>query len=287
MLTVCGLVVITSSSKGEGIMGENAVEKFYNENVESEWNRLEVHKMEFAVTMKAMLEYMPAGASVLDIGGGPGRYSIELLKRGYDVTLMDLSEENVKFAEQNAKEAGLSLKCLCGNAVEGAPFPNETFDVVLLMGPLYHLIDENERHEAIRQALRVLKPGGLLYASFITRYAFLVDMLKYDPGEIVHREEYIEQLLNDGIHKPTASGGFTEAYFIHPIDIDPLLQEFGLEEIMITAPDGLIMSAEQRVNQLPEEAFHKWVELCYRLGTDSTIWGTSEHMLYVGRKANS
>ena len=89
------------------------------------------------------------------------------------------------------------------------------------------------------------------------------------------------------VHKPTASGGFTEAYFIHPIDIAPLMQEFGLEEIMITAPDGLIMSAEQRVNQLPEEAFHKWVELCYRLGTDSTIWGTAEHMLYVGRKANS
>jgi len=233
-----------------------------------------------------MNEFIPPGSTILDVGAGPGRYSIELAKAGHNVTLLDLSSQNVELAKQKASEMGVHIsEFVHGNALDLSRFEDSSFGVVLLMGPLYHLVEPTDRDRAIREALRVLQPGGLLFASFITRYAVYVDLLKRDPAQIALYARTYEQLMETAVHIPTEKNpGFTDAYFAHPTEIEPLMTRHGLTTIRLAVAEGFIAPAEAAVNALPQDLFDEWVEVCYRLGTDPTIWGAGEHMLYVGRK---
>ena len=146
------------SAGGEEIkMGK--VERFYDQNPEYEWERLERHRTEFAVTMRAFEDYLPKPpARILDVGGGPGRYAIALTQRGYEVTLFDLSRGCLDLAREKAEEAGAKLAGYeHGDAQDLSRFQDESFDAVLLLGPLYHLLEEGERRLAIREARRVLR----------------------------------------------------------------------------------------------------------------------------------
>jgi S-adenosylmethionine-dependent methyltransferase len=264
------------------------IEEYYDSLAETEWNRLDWHRMEFTVYWRTMREFIAPGAAILDCGGGPGRYSFELAKAGHQVTLFDLSTANLALAKQKSVELGISLAGYYqGNALDLSRFAGDSFDTVLLMGPLYHLIEIAERRQAIREAVRVLKPGGLLFATFVTRYAFLLYLLKDDPAQIAaYPPQLIDHLLADGINLVSEENpGFTHAYFAHPMEISPFMAENGLAQLRLTAVEPLISFLEDAVNQLPRESFERWASLTCRLGTDPITWGNSEHMLYVGAKA--
>jgi ubiquinone/menaquinone biosynthesis C-methylase UbiE len=262
------------------------VESFYDRSPQDEWDRMDRHRMEFETTLRAMREFIPPHSAVLDIGGGPGRYSIELAKAGHRVTLLDLSSGNVELARQKACDMGVQVdEFIQGNALDLSRFADATFDAVLLMGPLYHLVEPSDRDRAILEALRVLAPGGVLFASFITRYAVYVDLLDLDPGLIARYARTYERLMSTGVHIPTEQNpGFTDAHFIHPMEIEPLMSGHGLATLRLAVAEGLIAPVESAVNALPADLFEAWVDVCYRLGTDPVIWGAGQHMLYVGRK---
>ncbi|HEX3044333.1 MAG TPA: class I SAM-dependent methyltransferase [Bacillota bacterium] len=263
------------------------IKEFYDSLAETEWNRLEWHKMEFAVYWRIMEEIIPPGSTILDCGGGPGRYSFQLAKAGHQVTLFDLSAASITLAKQKSVELGISLAGFHqGNALDLSRFAADSFDTVLLMGPMYHLLELSERRQAVREAVRVLKPGGLLLVTFVTRYAFLLYLLKDDPAQIAaYPPRLIDQLLTDGINLVSEENpGFTHAYFAHPMEISPFMAENGLVQLRLTAVEPLISFLEDSVNHLPRESFTLWADLTYRLGTDPITWGNSEHMLYVGSK---
>jgi len=179
------------------------VEAFYDRSPDYEWHRLERHRMEFAVTMQALLDFLPPPpAAILDIGGGPGRYAIALTRHGYRVTLFDLSANNLTFAAEQARLAGVSLAGFeHGTATDLSRFQADRFDAVLLMGPLYHLLESAERQQAVREALRVLQPGGPLAASFIARYAPLRDAAIKDIDWILRDPEEHERILATGVYQ--------------------------------------------------------------------------------------
>lgn len=267
-------------------MSDRTVQAFYDASVQHEWERLERrHKMEFATTWRAMQEYIPAGSSVLDVGGGPGRYSIFLTRAGHRVTLVDLSPANVAFALAKSAELGAELDgCFQGDALDLSRFEDASYDVVLLMGPLYHLVRESDRNKAVVEAMRVLRSGGLLLASFITRYAFLNAILRDDPAGIAGVSA-IDQLLTDGINLVRNDNpGFTNAHFIHPGDISSWMAAFGLAELRLAAVEPFVSAAEPPVNALSDDLFGHWAALCYRLGVDPVTWGSADHMLYIGRR---
>ncbi|MGM0411433.1 MAG: class I SAM-dependent methyltransferase, partial [Bacillota bacterium] len=122
------------------------VEKYYDEKAEEEWNRLDRHKVEFDITKKYMNNYIEAKSKILDVGGGSGRYSIFLRKKGHKVTLFDLSKGNLELAQKKAKEKGVKLEdYIHGNALYLSDKVSGKFDVVLCMGPLYHFHQLNDR----------------------------------------------------------------------------------------------------------------------------------------------
>jgi S-adenosylmethionine-dependent methyltransferase len=262
------------------------VQNFYNENVQNEWERLEIrHRTEFAVTLRALKEFLPpAPARVIDIGGGPGRYALSLAEKGYGVTLVDLSEGNLAFAREKARETGLRLEGIFQkNALDLSAFPAESFDAALLMGPLYHLWQESERLQALREALRLLKPGGLVFASFISRFAAFRDGASKGFAWVLEEPETNEKLLTTGINEGEEDG-FTDAYFAHPDEVIPLGEAAGFETVMRMGCEGVVSGHEAYINTLQGKDFEIWADLNYRIGKDPAAIGAADHILYIGRK---
>ena len=266
----------------------NEVERYYDRDPQREWDRLTDHRTEFALTMKAIGEYAPgAPAQVVDIGGGPGRYSIALAQAGYDVTLVDLSSKHLEFAKARADEAGVVISDFvhsCG--ADLSALADESCDVALLMGPLYHLTTHEERLRSIAETRRVLKPGGVVFAAVIGRYGFVRQAAKDRPEWLASAAEICDVMLTTGIFKAedSVSTEFTSAYFAHPTEVKPLLESGGFETLDLIATEGVISMIEEKVNELEGELWERWVELNYRLGKDPSVHGCAEHLLYVGKK---
>jgi S-adenosylmethionine-dependent methyltransferase len=265
----------------------SSVEQYYNQHTTTEWQRLERHRTEFAVTLRAFTEFLPPPpAAILDVGGGPGRYAIALSQQGYQVTLVDVAQQNLILAVQYAATANVQLaEVVHANALDLTAIPSATYDVVLLLGPLYHLLTAHERKQAVQEALRVLKSSGILFAAFITRFAPFRNAAKHNPLWLIQNRAYAEQLLNTGVHDRTTS--FVHAYFAHPAEICPFMEDAGLQTLELIGCEGVVSEIEEQVNQLTGEAWETWVDLNYRLGKERTLHGAAEHLLYIGIKHNA
>jgi len=261
------------------------VEQYYDHHAPTEWQRLEHHRTEFAVTLRALHEFLPPPpATILDIGGGPGRYAIALTQQGYTVTLVDLAHQNLVLAVEHAATAQVHVAHVVhANALNLAALLPATYDAVLLLGPLYHLLTIQERTQAVHEALRVLKPHGVLCAAFITRFAPFRNAAKRDPLWLLQHQAYAEQLLITGQH--TAGANFTHVYFAHPAEICPFMESMGLKTREMIGCEGVVSEVEEQVNQLTGAAWEAWVDLNYRLGKEPTLHGAAEHLLYIGQKS--
>jgi SAM-dependent methyltransferase len=151
---------------------QDAVARVYDEHATSEYERLDrsaLNRAEFTLTTELIDEYVVPGATVLDVGAGPGRYAEYLVGRGCDVGLTDLSARSLELFSQRVGSAGV-LFCRQGSATELGWVSPGAFDAVLMMGPLYHLVSRDERRAALDGAWRALRPGGVLIASYISPY---------------------------------------------------------------------------------------------------------------------
>jgi ubiquinone/menaquinone biosynthesis C-methylase UbiE len=261
------------------------VERAYDADPQREWARLERHRTEFAVTLRALHEHLPPPpARVLDCGGGPGRYASELARLGYEVTIFDLSAACLHLAREKAAADGVTLAAYeHGTATDLSRFPGASFAAVLLLGPLYHLLEEDERRQALAEAYRVLRPGGVLFASFITRYAGLRWAAVNAPTWPLENPELNELILVSGRQPPRAEPGFV-AYFAHPAEVVPLCQGAGFAVVTVLGVEGVVSMIEAGVNALSGAAWDVWVDLNYRLAADPSIHGCNEHLLVIAVK---
>jgi SAM-dependent methyltransferase len=242
-----------------------------------DWGRLEM------VRTQALLEqYLPpAPARVLDVGGGPGAYALWLGGLGYDVTLLDPVELHVT----QARAAGVAQAAV-GDA-RALPFADESADAVLLLGPLYHLHDADDRRRALEEARRVLRPGGVVAAAAISRFASVMDgLLKgfvLDP----EFERIVERDLVDGRHEnPTRNPGwFTTAYFHLPDDLAGEVRGAGLELTAVAAIEGIgawLSDVDEWLDDPERRA--SLLRTIARVETEPSLLGASPHLLAVGLK---
>ena len=264
---------------------KDKIKKFYDSEVIREWERMDRHPLEFGVTMRYMDKCYPKSGEVLDVGGGPGRYSIMLAKKGYDVTLVDISPKNVEFAADKAKDESVHIRAICADALDLGRHVTEKFDIVQCMGPLYHLLSEEDRINCVRQCLDRLKPGGVFVASFISSYAVLADVIAKYPQEVPQFKRYFSDMSKDMTNVESEENpGFTDAYFTYPLNIGPFFQKFGLNEIVIAGVEGPAGLNEPVIREMSDEIVAEWVDISYRLSQDRLTWGTNQHFIYIGRK---
>jgi ubiquinone/menaquinone biosynthesis C-methylase UbiE len=209
-----------------------------------------------------------------------------LARLGYHVTLVDLSKACLEFAKQKARENGVQLAGYEHlNATNLGGLKDQDYDAVLLMGPLYHLLSEERRRQAIRESYRILKYGGVIFAAFVTRYAPIRWMAKFEPTSEFYSD--FMQTLDTGIWRanPRAKRfGCANDYFAHPNEIKPLMESEGFETLDVIGCEGVVSKIDERINELDDKAFDRWVELNYELGRDPSLHGAAEHILYIGSK---
>ncbi len=258
------------------------VAAFYDAYGECEWTRLERHRTEYAVTLRALAKILPsAPARVLDLGGGPGRDSVALALQGYSVTLVDLSAARLTRARTHAEQSDVSLEAIVQADVLSLPETiGDSFDAVLLFGPLYHLLDASEREQAVQAAYRRLRPGGVLAAAFVSRFAPFRDSACKDPRWILQDPAYTEQLLQTGIH--VRGEDFVQVYFAHPTEVVPFMEAAGVTTQALIGVEDIVAGHEEQVNTLTGEAWEAWVSLNERLGRDPALIGAADHLLYLG-----
>ena len=166
------------------------VSSYYAEMRENEWMRLirdPYHRLEFDTTMHFFKKYSPRKGLVLDAGGGPGRYTLELAKLGYDVVLLDLTPELLDMARKQIKKAKVAgrVKQVTEGSIENlSMFDDNTFDAVICLGALSHLVDREERERAMDELIRVAKKNAPIFVSVIGRLAILVCGIVHWPEDM-------------------------------------------------------------------------------------------------------
>jgi ubiquinone/menaquinone biosynthesis C-methylase UbiE len=213
-------------------MDRNKIKDFYAHEIEADRLETEAFKLEGIRTKEIIERYLQKNnLNILDIGGGAGYYSFWLQEKGHNITLVDLSQKNIDLARKHAESSGIILNKIEEGDAVNLSFSNDQFDVVLLLGPLYHLTDRAERIMALAEAGRVLKPGGILLSAVISRYASLFDGFQRD---LVLDDQFYKILRNDlntGIHQNKTDNleYFTTAYLHTPKEIIAEIAESGLQ----------------------------------------------------------
>ncbi|MXV72751.1 class I SAM-dependent methyltransferase [Candidatus Poribacteria bacterium] len=263
---------------------------FYRQTQESERLTNDIRgQIEFARTQEIITRYLPdPPAVVLDIGGGSGPYACWLAKAGYEVHLVDpvdLHVEQAKEASNQQSEHPIASISL-GDA-RALRFSSASADAVLLLGPLYHLIDKTERLLALSEAYRVLRNGGVMVAAGISRFASLLSCF-FDDGlnQSVYRN-IVKRDLKTGYHRnPTDNlRYFTDAYLHRPETLGSEVVEAGFQHqatLAVQGPMWLFRSVENYWADPDQRAVV--LDLIRKVEAEPSILGMSSHILAIGRK---
>lgn len=259
------------------------VKDFYDSSVQAEWERLQRHPFEYELTCRYLRRYIKPGDKVLDVGGGPGRYALYLAEKGCDVTLFDLSAGNIELAKQLAIERGVSFRTFVGDAREVDVIVGGEYDHILLMGPLYHLLEEADRVKTIEACLGLLRQGGTIFVSFISSYAGIIYAMKYEPQMLIEATMVTPvQLFVDD--QPFAGDGFTKAFFIRHKDVLPFMAQFPLEKLHYFGQESILAPCEENIKAQPQAVIDKWLDVAEQVCEREDLLSYSEHLMYVGRK---
>lgn len=262
------------------------IKNYYDNNVILEWQRLEKYYVEFEITKRYFDKYIKQEDKVLDVGGGPGKYSLYLLNKGCDVTLVDLSPNNIKFAKARAEEQQLNLKAISGDARNITNIVCDKFDHILLMGPLYHLLDETDRINTINSCLSLLKPNGMIYIGFVSSYARIIYTLRDKPEKIL--DDSVVQDWKYFIDGTDFSGdSFTKAFFIDPKNILPLMEQFDLDKVHFLSCESILAPSMNLLKQQPQQVIDKWLDFAEQVCEREDLMNFAEHLMYIGRKKAS
>lgn len=266
----------------------NPVESHYDQNIyEFERERLDdEHRIEYEITLRYLEQYVPDGASVVDIGVGGGQYARFLAEQGCKMTLVDLSSKLLQSAVHHLEEEGLGnqiVETLHTSATDLSNLKNERYDVVLGLGPFYHLTESTERKRARAEMKQLLKPEGILFASAINRTAFLRDAFRDPDTPIVERKNFYMDFIRKGTSTPETSAPLGHAYLTTPDEFrDFLTSQFHQKELVEL--ESFASADPQAYKQLTEEQFNDWLDVIERTGRTKPGLFVSNHILFVGKK---
>ncbi len=261
------------------------IASLYNSDPEREQHRLEIHQLEYELTWRYLDRYLPARGSILEIGAATGKYTVELAKRGYTVTAVDLSPVLLEKCRKNLATDGLDrqVQMVVADARDLSEVTEKKFDAILLMGPLYHLVVEADRKLALKEAFDHLREGGLLFSSFLSRYGVQGEILARNPGWIENQAE-VKALLEAGKRPEDAPRGGFRGYFARIPEIALLHEAAGLETVVLAGVEPAISADDESYNNLQGKQRQLWLNLFVEMSTEPSILGASRHLLYIGRK---
>ncbi|MFP4596712.1 MAG: class I SAM-dependent methyltransferase [Persicimonas sp.] len=279
-------------------MSTDAIRRYYRQF--DEWARLDspAGQLELHRCLEILDEHLEDESRVLDLGGGPGRYTIELARRGHRVTLVDLMDEHVERAEREFAHRGLlerveglyaaDARDLTG--VGDGGLAEDSFDAVVAFGPFYHLIDAESRRLAAAELARVLRPSGRAFVQFLPPKSGLVRVLDRaaEHPEQVDRA-ILERARHAHIFQNLAGGGFQEGYYAEPADIERLFATVGLQTDDVVSARGIAAGREDKLVQIRDQdpqLYAAFCELIDQTARDADVIAFGQIAVWVGTRTS-
>jgi len=265
------------------------IKEYYSANVKREWERLTqdpYHKLEFETTLHFLKKHLPKKGLVLDAGGGPGRYTVELAKQGYEVVLSDIAKANLEFAKRQITDSKLQNKVkdvVEGSIVDLSEFAHNTFDAVICLGgPLSHVEGDENRNKAVTELIRVAKKHAPIFVSVFGKFG----------GLILDLYGSTDKISAAGFKRFVSTGedySWRKKYYAHYFtseELQSLFTQNGCKIVALAGLEGLGTPLPEAINKLAknEKAYRNWLKAHYKLCTYPVVAGLSIHMLIVAKK---
>ena len=255
----------------------NSVKEYYNHYDEDGRLLKKNRRPEYLLTMEYIEKYLSDGAKILEIGAGTGRYSVSLADKGYDVTAVELVKHNIDIMKKKVK-AEHKIKIIEGNAVDLSFLDGETYDIVLLLGPMYHLFTDEDKHAALSEAIRVAKTGGIIYAAYINSDTTMYKMF-YERRILGLLDK---GMIRDDYHAISSPNEIFELY--RKSDIDELMKSYNVTRLHFVGVDMLSYVVNNKLNRLNKREFEEYMKFLHCICERDDMTGLSIHMLDIFRK---
>lgn len=252
----------------------------YYQNYNEEGRLLSKHGMvEYITTMKYIEKYLQSGMRVMEIGAATGRYSHSLARKGYQVDAVELVEHNIDIFRQNTLPDE-PVTITQGNAMDLSAFESNTYDITLLLGPMYHLFTTEDKLKALSEAIRVTKKGGIIFAAYCMGDASILSY-GFIHGQI---HNIIEKCMLNTETFDTYSNPWDLFELHRKEDIDELRNQFQVTQLHFIASDGYTNHMRETVDQMDDATYELYLK--YHLATcgRQDMIGYSHHTLDIFRK---
>ncbi len=235
--------------------------------------------VEYLTTMRFVEKYLRPGMRVLEIGAGTGRYSLSIARKGYQVDAVELIQSNIDVFRANMR-AGDTVTVSQGNATDLSAFADDTYDITLLLGPMYHLFTEAEQLKALSEALRVTKKGGVIFAAYCNNDSTMLQFC-FGKGKIL--EEHYRNLIDFETFK--ASSNPEDLFQLYrKEDIDALMSHFDTERLHYVGTDMATKYMQDTVDAMSDELFELYLNYHFVICERADMVGISHHIMDVFRK---
>ena len=228
--------------------------------------------LEFLTAAKYIEKYLAPGSKILDSCAGSGIYSFYFAGKGHAVTAGDIVPFNVEIIREKQQAAPVLSEVYLGDARELPQFGDGTFDAVLCMGALYHLLEAGGRNEVISESLRLIKDEGLFVFTYLNRYAVILNDSR---GSLNN----IDEILT--FAKEGKEGIF---YASHPSEMENLFKGLGIEKLCHVALDGMANFMHGTAKLINDVGIKKWQKYHFEVCEEYSLLGTSYHNMFIGRK---
>lgn len=232
------------------------------------------HRIEFLTTTRYFDKVFSTGAKILDACAGTGAYAFHLAQKGYKVTAGDIVPYNVSLMEKKQAAEPILKKIYTGSILELSEFEDNSFDVVLCMGALYHLHDKTDREKAIQECRRVLRKEGILATSYINRHAVILHNIEDGLSSMEELLDYKDCGTRDVFYSST------------PKEIINMMKDAGFETLYNIGTDGIGYMIGSKINNADDNDFRKWLDYHFSACEEESLLGYSLHGLYFGRKVS-
>lgn len=235
--------------------------------------------VEFLTTLRYAEKYLKSGDKILEIGAGTGRYSHYFARKGYEVDAVELMPCNIEVFNANT-EAGERIKITQGNATDLCFIPDNTYDVTLLLGPMYHLFTEDDQKAALQEAIRVTKQGGVIFVAYCMNDATVMQFCFLRQGLL---NEHYKNLVDPETFKCHSN---PEDIFVmmRTEEIDGLMQDLEVKRLHRVGTDMLTNYFRPQIDEMPDELFDEYLKYHFAICERADMVGNTNHLLDVLRK---
>lgn len=237
--------------------------------------------VEFLTTMRYIEKYIKPGGRVLEIGAATGRYSHTLARRGYAVDAVELVEHNIEIFRKNTLPDE-NITITQGNAMDLSAFPDGQYDITLLLGPLYHLYNDKDKRQALGEAIRVTKPGGVIFAAYVISDGCLLD--EGFRRRNISVSQYIEKGLLDAQTFAAKSEPKDLFELVRKENVDELMSIFPVTRLHYVASDGCALFMREAVDAMDKDEFDLYLKYHFATCEREDLLGVTSHALDIFRK---